>query len=94
MVLAEIASDYLFRTLRAGEVGWAAASLFTLTNKSKYRDIAIRVGDNLLEAQSPDGSWQPSYMSWNDATAEMVVWLDEIHQALGFEPEINIAECS
>ena len=87
MRFAEGASDYLFRTLRAGKVGWAASVLYTLTGEEKYREMAVRVGDNIVEQQSPEGYWsatggdEPN----NDATAEMVVWLDEIHQAVGEE---------
>jgi hypothetical protein len=81
MQIAEIASDFLFRTLRAGKVGWAAAVPFTLTGDSHFRDMGIRVGDNILSCQTQTGTWMPSGMSSNDATAEMVVWLDEIHQA-------------
>jgi len=83
MRLAEVASDFLFRTLRAGKVGWAAAVLYTLTGDSRFRDLAVRVGDNLLDSQTPEGAWVPGFMSSEDATAEMVVWLDEIHQAVG-----------
>jgi len=82
MQIAEIASDFLYRTLRAGKVGWAAALLFTLTGESRFKDMAIRVGSNILDCQRPNGAWIPSGMSSNDATAEMVVWLDEIHQAV------------
>ena len=84
MRFAEGAGDYLFKLLRAGKVGWAASVLYTLTGERKYRDMAVRVGDNLIEAQSEDGSWaMPELeMSRNDATAEMVVWLDEIYQVI------------
>ena len=79
--------DYHFSLLRAGKVGWAASMLYTLTGEDKYRDMAIRVGDNLIETQSANGAWEwtesgPKGPS-NDATAELVVWLDEIHQAVG-----------
>ena len=85
MVFAEGANDYLFKLLRAGKVGWAASVLYTLTGESKFRDMAVRVGDNIIDAQSTDGSWSGTGLSMpsNDATAEMVVWLDEIHQAVG-----------
>lgn len=82
MHIAEIASDYLFHTLRAGKVGWAAAVLFTLTGETRFRDLAVRVGNNLLDCQTPEGNWILGGMSSNDATAEMVIWLDEIHQAV------------
>ena len=82
MQLAEIASDFNFSSLRAGKVGWAASNLYTLTGKTKYAEIAARVGDNLLALQNEQGAWEFGQMSSNDATAEMVVWLDEISQAL------------
>ena len=58
--------------------------MYTLTGEDKYRDMAIRV----VDAQWGRGSWD-----WkgedgtpapdNDITAERVVWLEEIHQAVG-----------
>ena len=87
MRFCEYVGDYHFSLLRAGKVGWAASMLHTITGDKKYRDMAIRVGDNLIATQSENGAWEwtasgrsgPS----NDATAELVVWLDEIHQAVG-----------
>jgi hypothetical protein len=84
MRFAETATDNLFWLLRAGKVGWAASVLYGLTGEQKYLDMAVKVGDNILAQQPDDGSWsfgsdEPS----NDVTAEMVVWLDEIHQAAG-----------
>ena len=85
MRFAEGANDYLFKLLRAGKVGWAASVLFTLTGERKYKDMAVRIGDNIIEAQSEQGHWAATGMDMasNDATAEMVVWLDEIYQAVG-----------
>ena len=85
MRFAETAPEHHFRLSRAGKVGWAASVLFTLTGEAKYRDMAMRVGDNLIEAQSEDGAWKATGtgMISNDATAELVVWLDEIYQAVG-----------
>jgi DUF1680 family protein len=86
MRFAETATDQLFWLLRAGKVGWAASVLYGLTGEQKYRDMAVKVGDSIVAQQDDDGSWSmgtdgPS----NDVTAEMVVWLDEIHQALGLD---------
>lgn len=83
MRFAEIAGDFLFRLLRAGKVGWAASVLYTLTGLEKYRAMAIRVGNVLVGTQTEDGSWTPGGRFRSDVTAEMVVWLDEIHQAVG-----------
>ncbi|MFN0171536.1 MAG: hypothetical protein ACKV22_34395 [Bryobacteraceae bacterium] len=78
----EVACETQFRSLRAGKVGWAASQLYRLTGREKYRQYAERVGRNLIASQAADGAWKPEFMSWIDATAEMVVWLDEISQAL------------
>jgi hypothetical protein len=85
MRFADGASDYLWRLLRAGKVGWCAAVLYTLTGEGKYKDMALRVGDNLVATQSDEGYWSMTGSDGpsNDATAEMVVWLDEIYQAVG-----------
>ena len=82
MSFAEVASDELFRLIRAGKVGWAASLLFGLSGKEKYREMAIRIGKNLAALQSEQGFWSgvgqttPS----NDSTAERVIWMDEIAQ--------------
>ncbi len=87
MRFAEGASDYLFRIVRAGKVGWASSVLYPLTGEQKYRDMAIRIGDNLIALQSEQGFWstvggtEPD----NASTAERVVWMDETYQAVGGE---------
>ena len=84
---AEGATDYLLRLQRAGKVAWATSVLYTITGEQKYRDMATRIGDNIIERQADEGYWhsikedKPS----NDATAEMVIWLDEVYQAVGHE---------
>ena len=85
MRFAEGANEYLFRLLRAGKVAWAASVLWKLTGESKYEEMAVRTGDYIIDAQSAGGSWsdQAGDSPSNDATAEMVVWLDEVHQAVG-----------
>lgn len=87
MRFCENVGDYHFKLLRAGKVGWAGAMLYTLTGEVKYRDMAVRVGNNLVQAQLANGAWAWPEMGLtgphNDITAEMVVWLDEIHQAVG-----------
>ena len=85
MRLAEGASDYLWRLLRVGKVGWAASVLYTLTGEQKYREMAVRAGDNLIAVQGDDGSWRSMVTDKPDIdmTAEMTVWLDEIYQAVG-----------
>ncbi len=87
MRFCDYVGDYHFKLLRAGKVGWAAAMLHTLTGDEKFREIAVRVGDNLVDSQLEDGAWAWPEMGLtgphNDITAEMVVWLDEIHQATG-----------
>lgn len=85
MHFAEGANDYLFHIVRAGKVGWAASLLYTLSGESRWRDMAVRVGNNLIDLQFQGGFWsgvgghQPSI----DSTAERVAWMDEIDQAVG-----------
>ena len=85
MRFAEGANDYLFRLLRAGKVAWAASVLWRLTGESKYQEMAVRTGDYIIDSQAEDGYWNSDGEAGpsNDATAEMVVWLDEVHQAVG-----------
>ena len=82
MGFAEIASDELFHLIRAGKVGWAASLLFSLTGEEKYREMAIRIGNNLAALQSEQGYWSGAGQTApsNDSTAEKVVWMDEIAQ--------------
>ena len=82
LAFAEGASDYLFGLLAAGKVGWAASLLYKVSGEKKYREMAVRVGDNVIAAQAKTGCWNsPGTTPNNSVTAEMVVWLDEIHQA-------------
>ena len=85
MRFAETASDHLYRLLRAGKVMWAASVLWTLTRETGYRHMAVVVGNNIVDQQDADGWWASGAdgVPSNDATAEMVVWLDEAYQALG-----------
>ena len=89
MEFCEGVGDFHFSLLRAGKVGWAASLMYTVTREQKFADMAIRVGDNLIATQSDNGAWGSSHIDKdkpnNDATAELVVWLDEIHQAVGTE---------
>ena len=87
MDFADHVGAYHFHLLRAGKIGWAAAVLYTLTGEAKYQRMAIRVGNELIAQQTAAGYWnwptadnhlEPN----NDVTAELVVWLDEIHQAI------------
>ena len=82
MRFAEVASDALFRLIRAGKVGWAASLLFNLTREEKYREMAIRIGNNLVGLQHNEGWWPGAGQTApsNDSTAERVVWMDEIAQ--------------
>ncbi len=57
MRFCDCVGDYHFKMLRVGKVGWAGAMLYTLTGDAKYRDIAVRVGNILVEAQMDNGAW-------------------------------------
>jgi hypothetical protein len=88
MSFAEGASDYLFTmpSLSQGKTGWGAAVLYTLTGEDKYREMAERVGDSILSYQADGGYWyglDREKAPGVNLTAEMVIWLDEINQAVG-----------
>ena len=86
MRAAEIASDYLLGLLRAGKVAWAASNLWTLTGEDRYRKLAIRVGDMIVESQNEEGGWDGLADMVNDASAEMTYWLDQLYQHVGGDP--------
>ena len=86
MRFAETATDHLYRLLRAGKVMWASSLLWTLTRESLYRDMAIKVAGNIVDQQRASGWWAMTGSEGtpsNDATAEMVVWLDGVYQTTG-----------
>lgn len=86
MRFAETANENLYGLLRAGKVMWAASVLWTLTQDTTYRDMAAKVGHRVIAQQTDQGWWSSvgsEGVPSNDATAEMVVWLDEAYQALG-----------
>ena len=90
MHFAEIASDHLITLpgLSQGKTGWGASVLYTLTGEDKYRELAIRIGDSILSYQAEEGYWygqSPNKTPRINLTGEMVIWLDEIHQAVGRE---------
>lgn len=84
MRFAEVASDALFDSIRAGKVGWAATLLYTLTGEPKYNSMALRVAGMLLAKQAHVGSWNAPEAQRPDidVSAEMVVMLDEIYQGV------------
>lgn len=83
MRFAELATPHLLTLLRAGKVAWAASLLYTVTAEPVYRNLATTIGDNIIAQQHEDGCWGMAGMSSNDATAEMVYWMDQVHQAVG-----------
>lgn len=80
LVLAEVASEYLYGLLRAGKVGWGATILYQVTGEIKYLEMARRVGETLLQLQGRSGAWAESTDEVIEFTCEMVVWADIIQQ--------------
>ncbi|HHY95800.1 MAG TPA: hypothetical protein GX513_12455 [Firmicutes bacterium] len=75
--------DYVYRRAQGGKVGWGAALMYSLTGEECYRQVALRVGQYLVESQQADGSWQNpaaggARYTAVDVTAEFVVWLSEM----------------
>jgi hypothetical protein len=88
MYFAEGASDYLFTapSLSQGKTGWGASVMYTLTGEDKYREMATRIGDSIISYQAAGGYWyglDQKKRPGVNLTGEMVIWLDEISQAVG-----------
>lgn len=83
----------MFTSARCGKVGWGAALLYQATGGERYRELALRVANFLVESQLPDGRWTFSAEGWParhaevDVTAEFVALLDEIIQGLSSRAE-------
>ena len=86
MLLAETASDFLYRTLRAGKTGWCAALLYSISGEDKYYQMSYRIAKNIIKLQSKNGSWSGAIKikdkSSTNLTAEMVIWLNEIYRVM------------
>ncbi|SHG39159.1 beta-L-arabinofuranosidase domain-containing protein [Streptoalloteichus hindustanus] len=86
----ETCDDDAFIDSSCGKAGVAAAMLYRLTGKPRYREIAQQIGDLLCERQTPYGYWSEEEtddvadLFWGDLdmTAEYVMWLDLIARNL------------
>lgn len=68
--------------------GWGAAMVYAVTGVASYRRIIESVCDHMIESQMSNGTWAAGSMSYEppapiiDATAEAIIVLTEILQAL------------
>lgn len=89
--LGEACSPGAFTDASSGKSGVGAAHVYRLTGEQRYRDIATRVAQFLIDFQDPSGCWReepdgnaPSELAWSDMdmTVEYVLWLGLIAQHL------------
>ncbi len=89
---AEACAPGAFEDLTAAKVGWGASVLYAATRESEFAAAAGRVGEMLVQTQSPEGAWlrrpavselteQPVAVSLG-TSLERVCWLMEIARNL------------
>jgi len=74
----------------SGKIGWGFSVLYNITGKTKYRKMAEKVADYLVNTQKPQGYWtgyaskidEQPFFATVDVTAEFIVWLREIVQEI------------
>ncbi|MFH1006807.1 MAG: prenyltransferase/squalene oxidase repeat-containing protein [Candidatus Latescibacterota bacterium] len=68
----------------SGKGGWGAAMCYRITGENRYRDIALRVADQIVALQNPDGGWAANVSGGDvsmltnpdlDTSAEFTLWL-------------------
>lgn len=79
--------EEMYETAQVGKVGWGAALVYQITGEERYRELAVRVAEALLAQQNADASWDDTggfstHAARYEVTAEFIVLLDEIVQAL------------
>jgi len=86
---ADSSGEDRYGEARSGFLGLAAALLYSATDVNNYANIAETVANNIITAQMGNGSWAEASMGYEppapilDATAENVILLTGILQALG-----------
>ena len=83
----ELAQQYLgfalrchedvYQTDAAGKICLGCTYLYTLTGDEKYRTVARRIADYLVDDQHPDGYWMRGGKPTASSSAEFCVWLGE-----------------
>jgi len=72
--------DSLYVTRLSNQVGWGAAVLANISKEKRFINVAIKIGDWLVEDQGSDGTWASDSDASTkfDATIENAIWLREI----------------
>lgn len=83
-------SDDVLRTRFSHKLCWGAAELYQETHEPRFREIALRFADFLIDVQEPDGRWiyrelfdkpedQPIVATF-DMTAQQVCWIGKARE--------------
>src|SRR5260221_2658583 len=77
---ALICDESIFSFHFAHKIARGAAIVAALTGEDRYKNLAQRIGQNLLDSQGQEGMWLPqgSHMDQVDQTAEVAVWFSEM----------------
>jgi len=83
LTLAFRFGDEMYETAQVGKVGWGAALVYGVTGDERYRELAERVGEAMLNQQTGAGGWDNTGGWVNQAirtevTAEFIVIFDEM----------------
>lgn len=93
------ADPSLFETVTNGKVAWGAAEMASVTGNLKWRSLAQRVGQWMLEQQGKDGVWvrRPQFASTADqpvavsldTSLERMFYLVDIPRALHLSSAVS-----
>lgn len=83
-----------FTDFSSGKSGVAAANLYRLTGRTRYREIALQIADFIVSKQTAWGFWcehheenqsPPTTIAWSDLdmTLEYILWMKLMAQHLG-----------
>ena len=80
-------SEDMYHRPQVGKVGWGAALYYTATKDTRFRELALKVAEYLVDAQEPEGYWlniKPyrEYHQVIEVTSEFIVHLNTILGAI------------
>jgi len=67
--------DDVYRTDASGKICLGCTYMYGITGKQKYKAIARRIADFLVEDQHPEGYWMRDGKATASSSAEFCVWL-------------------
>jgi len=65
----------------SGKAGWGSSLMYRITGKKRYKDVALKVADYIIDQQRPNGNWAVSdademfTIADFDISSEYTLWL-------------------